>query len=102
MNRLLNSTTFFLETINKYAPLKCLADKKSKVPKWFTNSLKNLRFKKNKAHRSMKQNPQDNEAAKNSNYYATCLEKVFKKLKKDFVTKISNHVLETQGEHISY
>ena len=36
----------FLETTNKYAPLKCLADKKSKVPKWFTNSLKNLRFKK--------------------------------------------------------
>ena len=54
----------FLETANKCAPLKCLADKKSEVPKWFTNSLKNLRFKKNKAHRSMKQNPQDNEAAK--------------------------------------
>ena len=54
----------FLETTNKYAPLKRLTDKKSKVPKWFTNSLKNLRFKKDKAHRNMKQNPQDTEAAK--------------------------------------
>ena len=35
----------FLESTNKYAPLKCLADKKPKVPKWFTNSLKNLRLK---------------------------------------------------------
>ena len=30
----------FLETTNKYAPLKCLTDKKSNVPKWFHNSLK--------------------------------------------------------------
>ena len=54
----------FLEITNKYAPLKCLDDKKSKVPQWFTNTLKNLRLKKNKAHRSMKQNPHSNEAAK--------------------------------------
>ena len=57
-------STTYLEITNKYAPLKCLADKKSKVPKWFTNTLKNLRLKKNKAHRSMKQNPHSNEAAK--------------------------------------
>ena len=36
----------------------------------------------------MKQNPQDNEAAKNSNYYATSLEKVLKKLKKELCAKI--------------
>ena len=76
--------SLFLEITNKYALLKCLAHKKSKLPKWFTNTLKNLRFKKNQAHRSMKQNPHNNEAAKkNSNCYATSLESV-KKAKTDF------------------
>ena len=69
----------FLETTNKYAPLKCLNDKRSKVPKWFTNSLKNLRFKKNIAHRNMKQNPQNNEAATKfkllRNKFETCVKK---------------------------
>ena len=38
----------------------------------------------------------------NSNYYAINVEKVFKKLKKTFIDKNLNHVLETQGKHISY
>ena len=49
----------------------------------------------------MKQNPQ-NEAAKNSNHYATNLGEKLEKLKKIFIHKNSNHVLETQGKHISY
>ena len=50
-NELFNKfNSLFLEINNKYVPLKCLADKKSKVPKWFTNTLKNLRFKKKTKH----------------------------------------------------
>ena len=78
----------FLETTNKYAPLKCLTDKKSKVPKWFTNSLKNLRFKKNKAHRNMKQNPQNNEAATKFKLLRNKFETCVKKAKKDFYRQI--------------
>ena len=50
-NELFNKfNSFYLEITNKYAPLKCLADEKSKVPKWFTNTLKNLLFKKKTKH----------------------------------------------------
>ena len=82
----------FLETTNKYAPLKCLTNKKSKVPKWFTNSLKNLRFKKNKAHRSMKKNPKIVRQQQNSNYCATSLKNMSKKQRKIFIGKNLNHV----------
>ena len=83
----------FLETTNKYAPLKCLNHKKSKVPKWFNNSLKNLRFKKNRAHRSMKQNPQNSEAATKFKLLRNKFEKYVKKAKKKiFIEKNLNHV----------
>ena len=84
-NELFNKfNNLFLEITNKYAPLKCLDDKKSKVPKWFTNTLKNLRLKKNKAHRSMKQNPHSNEAAKKFKVLRDKFGKSVKKAKKDF------------------
>ena len=86
----------FLETTNKYAPLKCLTDKKSKVPKWFTTSLKNLRFKKNKAHRNMKQNPQDNEAAKKFKLLRDKFEKSVKKAKKVLNNYYVSHIFNIQ------
>ena len=65
-------------------PLKICASKKTKhIKVW------------NKIRIKMK--PQ-----KNSNYYTTSFKKVLKKLKKIFMHKNSNHVLETQGKHISY
>ena len=44
----------FLKNTNKFAPLKCVTDKTSKVPKWFTNSLKNLSFIKSTSNHETK------------------------------------------------
>ena len=56
----------------------------------------------NKAHRSMKQNPHSNEAAKKFKVLRDKFGKSVKKLKKTFISKSLNHVLETHGKHKSY
>ena len=45
----------FLEVTNVYAPM-TISKMKSKCPQWFFNKLKNLKTKRNKAHRKWKKN----------------------------------------------
>ena len=50
----------FRQVLNKFAPLKFHSDKNAnKCPKWFNNSLKNLRTRRNKAHSKWKKEPKN-------------------------------------------
>ena len=44
-----------LEVTNVYAPM-TISKTKNKCPQWFCNKLKNLKTKRNKAHRKLKEN----------------------------------------------
>ena len=73
-----NLTTFFWKSLTSMPLLNAWLIKNRKYQNGLQTLLNISASKKNKAHRSLKQNPNNNEAAKNSNCYATSLEKVLK------------------------
>ena len=73
----------FIKVFDKFAPMQNEKEIKSNnKPKWLTNSLKNLKTKRNKAHRKWKSNPNNQDYLANFKIQRKNFENAYKKIKK--------------------
>ena len=75
----------FIKVFDKFAPMQNEKEIKSNnKSKWLTNSLKNLKTKRNKAHRKWKSNPNNQDYLANFKIQRKNFENAYKKSKKSF------------------